>query len=167
MRDVSRHPMKSPICALCGKNFGSEHFHTGKGGELVQFSDFVPLEKGAVGHPRGLLWFCAEHAAAANTFDQQTSEKALQILRERFEIVSLKSEYSPTRDPALWITGVGPNRAKVFSIVRQATGLPPATVISMLERGEFQVAEGWPKGFTAYEKALREAGASVEIRYDG
>ncbi len=159
--------MKPPICELCGKDFRSEHFHTNKGGELILFSDYEPLPENMVGgHPRGAGWFCAQHAKEAKLCKGMTLDQAVGALRTKLNVVLSHREYGLVTDPTLWVTNVGPNRAKVFAVIRASTNAAPSAVQDLLNQNVFQIAQGWPMQFAALEKALREAGATVEIRYD-
>ncbi|MEL6814325.1 MAG: hypothetical protein AAFP03_05865 [Cyanobacteria bacterium J06598_3] len=65
--------MRPPICYFCNAS-------ASEGGERVKFADYVPLESGMVGHPRGLEWFCAKHLAAA----QQLSHLPAAECRQRY-----------------------------------------------------------------------------------
>lgn len=112
--------MKSPICYLCNKDFRSEFFYAGTGGTLVQFKDYQPLPQGAVGHPQGLEWFCNEHLQAAQDLGAYSTAEALFKLTETYGPFPAY-EPKPLCDPELWVTAVGPNPAKVFFVLRQAT----------------------------------------------
>lgn len=73
--------MKPPYCHFCHRPLGSPT----PGGEpqdgLVEFADYVPLQGGMVGHPRGLEWFCAEHFAAARRLSGRTTAEAMAAMR--------------------------------------------------------------------------------------
>ena len=156
--------MKSPICHLCKTDFGSEHFHFGSGGALVQFADYKPLPEGAVGHPHGLEWFCSEHLEVARTLTALLCADAMSKLKEQFGEFP-PFENGPLRDPALWVTSIGPNAPRVFAIIRQAMSISPADAKGLLALGQFKVIEGWPSQFKTWQQALTEAGATVEIRF--
>lgn len=156
--------MNSPICFLCHADFRSEYFHFQTGGGLVQFADYKPLLEGAAGHPQGLEWFCNSHLPVAEDLASSTTEEALSRLKLMFgEFPPYEPE--PVLDPELWVTSVGPNSARVFAILRQATQLAPIDAKAQLQNGAFKVAQGWPKNFENWRSALVEAGAQVEIRF--
>jgi hypothetical protein len=156
--------MKSPICYLCNKDFGSEYFHFRTGGAVVQFADFKPLREGAAGHPQGLEWFCNEHLQAAQALAASTTTEALSKLHGRFGVFP-PYESKPYRDPELWVTAVGPNAPKVFAILRHAAQVSPIEAKKLLANRVFKVAQGWPREFQGWQSALVEAGAQVEIRF--
>jgi len=95
--------MKSPICYLCHKDFRSEYFHTGAGGDLVRFADFKPPPEDAGGQPRGMEWFCTEHLSAAQELAHLSSAAALSHLQARFGEFPAWQE-KPLADPSLWVT---------------------------------------------------------------
>ena len=67
--------MKPPICTICGRRFAPP-----KGG-LVTFADYEPLPQGMVGHPKGQVWFCEHHLAAAQKLTDLSTEAALQKIK--------------------------------------------------------------------------------------
>ncbi|WP_337173188.1 hypothetical protein [Paludisphaera sp.] len=158
--------MNPPCCRLCGRDFHGEWFHSQGGGELVRFRDYRPLGEGLVGHPPGLEWFCREHAPAALRLTERDSSSALAILRERFGPCPRPGEPGNEPDPSLWVTAVGPNPARVFSIVHRASNDRAADVLTMLRSAPFEVARGWPHSFESLRAALVDAGATVEVRYE-
>lgn len=155
---------KAPICHLCNKDFGSEYFHLQTGGGIVQFSDFRRLPEGAAGQPHGLEWFCNEHLEAATALASVPVEQAISKLQETFGRFP-PYESKPSRDPELWVTAVGPNSARVFSLLRQKTLLPPAQARELLTNAPFKFTHGWPRYFENWRAALVEVGAEVEIRF--
>lgn len=156
--------MKSPICHLCNKDFGSEFFHFQTGGALVQFGDYQSLPEGTAGHPQGLEWFCNHHLQAAQALSTKTTSEALSELYTQYGEFPLY-EVTSYRAPELWVVSVGSNPVKVFSIFRQATQMPPSDAKKLLAAGTFKVAEGWPREFHGWQAALVEAGAQVEVRF--
>jgi ribosomal protein L7/L12 len=156
-------------CEVCGRDFGNEYFHTGGGGELVSFADFddsaakavPPAAPGVV----GVAWVCAEHVPAARERSALTSDAAVHDM-QRVLGVRAAAPRERKANPELFVLDVGPNRAKVFGVVRQATGCTPDVARKLLERAPFKVAEGWPMQFDAWRRALEDAGAVVEIRWD-
>lgn len=156
--------MKSPICYLCNKDFSSAYFHASLGGALVQFADYRPLREGAAGHPQGLEWFCEQHLQEAQALAEHATAKALLQLTEQYGVFP-PYEPKPIRDPELWVTAVGPNPAKVFALLRQATPISPADAKKLLAAGEFKVSQGWPVQFQYWKTALAEAGARLEVRF--
>jgi len=156
--------MKSPICFLCNKDFGSEYFHFQTGGQLVKFADYRPLAPGAAGHPWGLEWFCDEHVQAASALSGASSAEALAAMEGKFGRFPPWQE-KPRLDPELWVTSVGPNVSKVFAIYRQATQISATEAKRAMEGGGFRIAQGWPVSFKGWQDALLAAGAQVEIRF--
>ena len=156
--------MKPAICYLCHTDFRSEYFHIQAGGALVQFADYKPLPEGAGGHPRGLEWFCRHHLQAAQALTSSSTDEALSQLKTAYgEFPPYKA--LPCFDPELWVIAVGPNSGAVFTIVRQATHLPPIKVKELLHSGVFKVAQGWPQEFERWRSALVDAEAQVEVRF--
>ena len=156
--------MKPPICFLCNNNFGSELYHIGSGGSLVQFADYKPLGMGMVGHPRGLEWFCSEHLPAAQELVALPSDEALKEMERRYGNFPPYVP-APYRDPELWLTSVGPNKSKIFALVRQATLCTPGEAIAMISSGHFKVSSGSLSMFSELDRALLEAGAKTELRF--
>lgn len=156
--------MKPPICALCNSDFRSEYFHYKGGGNLVQFADYKPIPQGAGGHPHGLEWFCRNHLEQAQAYARIPYVEARSRLVDQFgEFPAQKS--SPSYDASLWITAIGPNTARVFAIIRQATSMAPAETKYWMSQGQLKVAEGWPSQFISWQRALVDAGATVEVRF--
>ena len=156
--------MKPPICSLCHRDFSSEYFHYTSGGDVVQFADFQRLKEGAAGHPRGLEWFCREHLEQAQAYASLCYAEAFSRLYEQFGEFPAK-ESSPLHDPSLWITAIGPNAARVFAIIRQATSMTPAETKHAMSLGHLKVSQGWPSQFILWQRALVDAGATVEVRF--
>ena len=50
---------------------------------LVGFADYRPLERGIVGHPHGLEWFCSAHQKQAQALAHLPLEEATRIIRAR------------------------------------------------------------------------------------
>jgi len=73
--------MRPPMCDLCKGKFSPSH----DGGGTVRFANYEPLPKGMVGHPKGLVWFCAEHIEAAKALNHLDHKEAMQQLRQEFE----------------------------------------------------------------------------------
>lgn len=156
-------------CEVCGRDFGNEYFHTRGGGELVRFSDFddsasrasPPLIPGVV----GVAWICAEHISAARERSALSADAAVRDIQRTFDIqLTRPGERKP--DPELFVIDVGPNRAKVFAIIRQATGCTPEAARRLLDHVPFKVSEGWPMQFEPWQRKLEEAGAVVKILWD-
>ena len=158
--------MKAQYCSLCGRDFRYDWFHTGDGGELVRFRDYEPMPEGCVGRPQGLEWFCRDHAPAALSLVTQDSATALVVLRDRFGSSPPDVEPTLMPDPSLWVTEIGPNRARVFALIHQAINRPAAEVLAMMHSVPFQLARGWPQSFETLRAACANAGAVVEVRYD-
>jgi hypothetical protein len=134
---------------------------------LVQFSDFEPLPDGCVGHPGGLEWFCRDHALAAQSLSHLDTETALAELRLRYgAFPEPEPDSTLVRDPSLWVTEVGPNPARVLSVLQQSKGLTASQALAIVRSGTFEVACGWPQQFDYWRLKLLAAGASVEVRYD-
>ncbi|OBY87956.1 hypothetical protein A6723_001810 [Pseudomonas sp. AU11447] len=156
--------MTPPYCAVCGKDFRGEYFHTGKGGDLLRFRDYAPLADGAVGMPRGAAWFCRMHLEDARTLDAQPLGEAIEVLRRRFGGFPPPA-IGPMPDPELWVVCAGSNLAAVLRLVRSSSGWTPAQARERLMAGPFCLASGWPCELAPWVELLRQAGASVEIRY--
>ncbi|BAQ76670.1 MULTISPECIES: hypothetical protein [unclassified Pseudomonas] len=156
--------MKPPVCELCHNDFSSEMQHAGSGGAMVQFADYRPLGEGCAGHPHGYEWFCDEHLANAQALASLSYSDAMTVLTRQYAPFA---DYPPlaSSDPALWITEVGPNPAKVFALIRQAMGVSPSVARDLLAGGPFKVSQAWPQQFRVWQEALIQAGTQVEIRY--
>jgi hypothetical protein len=157
--------VKPAYCWLCGRDFRWEWFHTRGGGELVQFRDYEPLPEGCVGQPRGLEWFCRDHAPEARALAALDSHEALRELRGRHGLFPAP-EISPVRDPSLWLTSVGAQRARVLAVIQRATGHNAAQALALLQSAPSEVARGWPGELERWQTALQSAGAGAEIHYD-
>ena len=58
--------MEWTICAICGKPFGLRLFHTGEGGEVIRFADYVAPPPDSIGaDPPGAKWICDQHPEEA------------------------------------------------------------------------------------------------------
>lgn len=69
--------MRPPICDFCDCE---ERDHPGLEFGLVYFRNHEPLDQ--PGHPKGLLWFCPEHFAAAQELSHLDSGEALRRMRD-------------------------------------------------------------------------------------
>lgn len=158
--------MKPPYCHLCHKDCRCESWHFQTGGGYVSFSDFLPLSEGAVGHPRSMEWFCPVHLPAARALASKPLSEAMNCLKQEFGDFEPPLSYVPCPDPELWLTSVGPSRAKVFSIIRRVTGHSPNEVKALLEAGNFRIKAGWPVDLELrpIAEALQAIGASVVLR---
>jgi hypothetical protein len=156
--------MTPPYCAVCGKDFRSEYFHTGKGGELIRFADYQPLPEGSVGIPVGAAWFCRSHVDAACSLSALIQKEALESLRQLFGQFSPPIP-SPMLDPELWVIATGANLGAVARLVRSTSGWTPAQARERINAGSFLLISGWPSELARWEALLREAGATTEIRY--
>ena len=65
--------MMPPICAVCHTDFDP----FGDDAGTVRFANYEPLPRGMVGHPKGLVWFCERHYAAAQALTHLTSTEAI------------------------------------------------------------------------------------------
>ncbi|MDF1824644.1 MAG: hypothetical protein P1U68_08375 [Verrucomicrobiales bacterium] len=70
--------MKPPACAVCDRE---QRDHPELDFDLVRFRDFKPLDR--PGHPKGLLWFCADHIEAAREWQHSDSAVVRKELRAR------------------------------------------------------------------------------------
>ena len=50
---------------------------------LIGFADYRPLERGIVGDPHGLEWFCSAHQKQAQALAYLPLEEAVKIIRAR------------------------------------------------------------------------------------
>jgi len=75
--------MKPPICHTCGLRFFD-------GGGLVRFKETEEDEefnkrfeqKGFVGHPTNVFWFCKDHIEEALKYQHLTKTEAFQLLNQ-------------------------------------------------------------------------------------
>lgn len=90
----------------------------------------------------------------------------MNCLKQEFGDFEPPLSYVPCPDPELWLTSVGPSRAKVFSIIRRVTGHSPNEVKALLEAGNFRIKAGWPVDLELrpIAEALQAIGASVVLR---
>jgi ribosomal protein L7/L12 len=113
----------------------------------------------------GVAWICAEHIAAARERSALSADAAVRDMQRTFGVRPARpSERKP--GPELFVVDVGPNRSRVFAIVRQATGCSPGVARKLVDGVPFKVADGWPMQFEPWRRELEEAGAVVEVRWD-
>lgn len=86
------------MCAVCGKAAVAER--PGMQGDWVEFADYRAPGENAIGHPDGLEYFCSEHYPPAVTLTSLPSATALDQLRERFPLLSPRTEVSGDRPPS-------------------------------------------------------------------
>jgi hypothetical protein len=91
-------------------------------------------------------------------------EELLQVARLDNADPGAQSDPTPAPQSSLWVTSVGPNFAKVFAVVRRVMGVTPSEAKALLSGSAFRVAAGWPSELRPWREALREAGATAEIR---
>jgi ribosomal protein L7/L12 len=154
-------------CAVCGRCFSNEYFHTQGGGVLIAFADFDDsgVKQGLVPGIRGVAWICNQHVNAAQERAGFRTDDAIRDLQRSLGVSAAKpAERQPS--PELFLVEVGPNRARVSAVVRQATGLSPKHVRDLLHHAPVKIAEGWPAEFETWRKRLCDVGAKVEIRWD-
>lgn len=158
--------MKPEYCHLCHKDCRCESWHLQAGGGYVRFADYLPLSEGAAGHPRSMEWFCSVHLPAARALAYKPLSDAMTCLGQEYGTFEPRLSYGPCPDPELWLTSIGQNRAKVFSIIRQVTGRNPSEVKASLETGNFRIKAGWPidAELRPIAEALEAIGASVVLR---
>jgi hypothetical protein len=154
-------------CAICGRSFLNEYFHIQRGGELVRFADFDEsfVRKGYVPGVVGVAWICDAHLHAAWERVNLPTDAAISEMLQQFESVP-KLPVERRENPELFLIDVGPNRARVFTIVRQATGASPEATRNLPDHLPTKIAEGWPISFEHSRCQLRDAGAITEIRWD-
>lgn len=133
---------------------------------MVAFADFddSAARCGCAPGVVGVAWICNAHLAAAREHATLRKDDAVREIQHALDVKAVTSESKP--NPELYLVEVGANRAKVFSIVHQATGLSPKEVKDFLGHLPFKVQEGWPAEFEIWRQRLHEAGAKVEIRWD-
>jgi hypothetical protein len=73
--------MKPAVCIICGKSSSQIE------GDWVEFSDYVPLSKNEIGHPKGLEWFCCNHLSAVKSFVNYPSEDGINLLKNKFGVL--------------------------------------------------------------------------------
>lgn len=161
-----QNPVKSEYCHLCYKDCRCESWHFQAGGGYVKFSDYLPLPEGAAGHPRSMEWFCPAHLPAARALASKPLNDAMTCLKQEYGAFEIPLPHGPCPDPELWLTSVGQNRAKVFSIIRRVNGRSPSEVKALLETGKFRIKAGWPVDveLRPVAEALEAVGASVVLR---
>ncbi|MDR2186901.1 MAG: hypothetical protein LBE62_02485 [Azonexus sp.] len=71
--------MKPALCAICGLAAFNEK--TGQKGDWIEFADYRESEVIVIGHPEGLVYFCARHVAAARNLRLLPSDQAIVRLR--------------------------------------------------------------------------------------
>jgi ribosomal protein L7/L12 len=154
-------------CAVCGRCFSNEYFHTRGGGDLVRFADFddSAVKLGFVPGVVGVAWICNEHLKAARERGTLGTDAAVRDIQQAFG-VNVAEPKEGQRNPELILVEFGANRARVFTIVHQATGLSPKEVKGLLDHLPAKVSEGWPSEFECWRQRLCEAGAKVEVRWD-
>lgn len=154
-------------CAVCGRSFSNQYFHTKRGGDVVAFADCDDsfARQGYVPGVVGVAWICEGHLAAARERVWLPTSAAISELQMQFGVCP-KEPIHGRPNPELVLTAVGPNRSRVIAIVHQATGASPKAARDLLDHLPAQIAEGWPMSFETWRCQLCEAGASVEIRWD-
>ena len=154
-------------CEICGACFQNQYFHTQQGGKYIHFADFDD-SAGRCGYAPGVVgaaWICDEHAELASTCSGMPLRDAIPFLRKTLN--SLPFEYrTGLEEPHLYIDDVGPNVAKVFAILRTATGMTPMQAKFAVAKVPILVAKGWPAHFNEYMKELQECGSTVRIAWD-
>lgn len=154
--------MIPPICKLCGKDFYCAANY-GQG-DLICFSDYKPLPLGAAGKPQGCDWYCVDHYQAAFAKVHLTSEDAYLQLKQDFPNLKMHG-WRERFDPELWITDIGPNKAKVILYIRMLRQFNPIQMRKKLSDVEFKVIHGWPTQINSHKEKLEALGAKVEIRF--
>jgi hypothetical protein len=79
--------MKPAICIICGKSSSLIE------GDWVEFSDYVPLLKDEIGHPKGLEWFCCNHLSDAKSFANHPSEDGIKLLKNKFGVFEAPQDH--------------------------------------------------------------------------
>lgn len=133
----------------------------------MAFADFDDsgARQGFVPGIVGVAWICRAHLSAARDRARLPTENAIREMQVMFGVDALTpGEGKP--DPELFLVDVGPNRAKVFAIVRRATGATPKAAREMLDNLPAKIAEGWPMSFEIWQRELCDASAKIEIRWD-
>lgn len=113
----------------------------------------------------GAAWICDEHLPITLECTHLPVESAISHLRESIGVpnFALSEGFD---EPHLFIDRVGPNRSKVFAILRSATQMTPQQAKDALEHMPVLVAKGWPADWEAWKKQLQECGANVRIAWD-
>ncbi|WP_233903114.1 ribosomal protein L7/L12 [Stieleria maiorica] len=159
--------MTPSYCAVCGRCFQNQYFHIQEGGRLVHFSDFddSAAKRGYCPGVVGAAWICEEHLSIALECIDLPVETAIAELRRQIGV----QRYSVTEgrdEPHLFIDRIGPNRPKVFAILRAATQMTPTQAKEAIEHLPVFVSKGWPAEFMNWKKQLEECGATMRIAWD-
>ena len=73
--------MMPPFCAICDKrNADCDLIEFKKTQEQIEFEKTRP--KGGVGHPANLVWFCKQHGAIAQKYENLTKGEAFVKIKE-------------------------------------------------------------------------------------
>lgn len=153
-------------CAVCGRCFANEHFHTRGGGDLVKFADYhVSDDPTRAPGVSGVAWICSKHLKPARERATLSTYDAIWDIRHALG-VELAEPRERKPNPELMLVEVGANRTKVFAILHHATGLSPKEVRDLLDDLPARVSAGWPSEFEYWRQELCDAGAKVEILWD-
>jgi ribosomal protein L7/L12 len=133
----------------------------------VHFADFddTAARRGYCPGVVGAAWICEEHLPIALECVDHPVIDAICKLRQHIGVQRYLIA-NGLDEPHLFIDHVGPNRAKVFSILRSATQMTPMQAKKALENVPVLVSKGWPTEFMIWKVQLEECGAIVRIAWD-
>ena len=156
-----------PYCEVCGRCFQNQYFHTEQGGRYVPFADF-DNSAGMRGYVPGVVggaWICDEHLPIALECVDLPVDTAICQLRQQVGVQRYCTS-NGLDEPHLFVDRVGPNRHKVFAILRSATQMTPMQAKQALENLPILVSKGWPTKFMIWKEQLEECGATARIAWD-
>lgn len=133
----------------------------------MRFADFddSAAKQGYCPGVVGAAWVCEEHLLAALEVTHMPVESAVSHLRKSIGVENFAFSEGLT-EPHLFVDDAGPNRLKVFAILRAATEMTPQQAKDAIEHLPVLVAKGWPTAWKTWEKQLRECGAAVRVAWD-
>ena len=159
--------MTPAYCEVCGRCFENQYFHNHEGGQFVPFGDFddSAAKLGYCPGVVGAAWICDEHLTIAIEHAHLPVDVAVGKLRASIGLTHYRN-LEGLDVPHLFLDAIGPNRAKVFAIVRSAACLSPTQAKTAIDNLPPLIAKGWPSEFQMWKAKLEACGASVRIAWD-
>ncbi len=98
----------------------------------MRFADFddSAAKQGYCPGVVGAAWVCEQHLSVALEFTHMPVESAVSHLRQSIGVESFAFSEG-LNEPHLFVDDTGPNRAKVFAILRAATAMTPQQTKSL------------------------------------